>query len=149
MSGLIQVVEDYESEDEGLDILFGDTTEIPQDRRKQITQENVTIPELRRMIEQKEKDRLEYEEALKNDKFRGPKVEEDSTESEEEDFDTRQITYQGQNYILTYDNIVITDGMEVVGEWDPVKNKIFNWEEDMFQKHLKNRGPWRRKDEKY
>ena len=149
MSGLIQVVEDYESEDEGLDILFGDTTEIPPDRRKQITQENVTIPELRRMIEQKEKDRLEYEEALKNDKFRGPKVEEDSTDTEEEDFDTRQITYQGQNYILTYDNIVITDGMEVVGEWDPVKNKIFNWEEDMFQKHLKARGPWRRKDEKY
>lgn len=145
MSGLIKVVEDYESEDEGLDILFGDTTEIPPDRRKQITQENVTIPELRRMIEEKEK-------SMFGDSFRflEPKVEEDSTDTEDEDDSgARQITYQGQNYILTLDDIVTDDSFNIVGDWDPVKNKIFNWEKGMFQKHLKARGPWRRKDEKY
>ena len=146
MSGLIKVVEDYESEDEGLDILFGDTTEIPPDRRKQLTQETITIPELRRMIEERggvplNAPSLPYLE---------PKVEEDSTDSEDEDDSgARQIIYQGQDYVLTNDNVVTDDKFNIVGEWDPVKNKIFNWEKGMFQKHLKNRGPWRRKDEKY
>ena len=160
MSGLISVVEDYESEDEGLDILFGDTTEIPPDRRKQMTQQDATIPELRRMIEEKEKDRRDYEEALKNNKFVGSnslpylkmaEEKDSSSDSEDEDdSDAKQLVYQGQSYIrFPKDQLVTSEQGDMIGEWDPVKNKIFNWQKGMFQKHLKARGPWRKKDEKY
>ena len=145
MSGLISVVEDYESEDEGLDILFGDTTEIPPDRRKQMTQQDATIPELRRMIEEKEKDRRDYEEALKNNKFVGSNSLPYLKMAEE-----KQLVYQGQSYIrFPKDQLVTSEQGDMIGEWDPVKNKIFNWQKGMFQKHLKARGPWRKKDEKY
>tara|TARA_R100000231_G_scaffold131453_1_gene103493 strand:+ start:1578 stop:1949 length:372 start_codon:yes stop_codon:yes gene_type:complete len=118
----IVVVEDYESEDEGLAQLFGDTTVIPPDRRKQITRDNVTIEELKILIAEKEKEQQ--------------KIVED-TDEEEDDFDTRQITYQGVNYILGADDVVITDGMEIVGEWDG--KKIYNWEPGMLERHNKMR----------
>ena len=141
MSGGIVVVEDYESEDEGLDILFGDTTEIPPDRRKQITQEDVTIPELRRMIEEKGGVPL----VSSSLPYLNPKVEEDSTDSEEEENDAQQLVYQGLSYIrFPLDELVTTEEGEMAGEWDPVNKQIINWEEGMFQKHVKKRGPWRR-----
>jgi hypothetical protein len=119
MSQKIQVVEDYESEDEGFGNLFGDTTQIPPDRRKQLTTENITIDELKRLIAEKEQQ----------------KIVEDT--DEEEDYDAKQITYQGVNYILGADNIVITEDLEIVGEWDG--NKIIDWEPTMKERHEKLR----------
>lgn len=117
----IVVVEDYESEDEGLGNLFGDTTVIPPDRRKQLTTENITIDELKALIAEKEKEQQ--------------KIVEDT--DEEEDYDAKQITYQGVNYILGADNIVITDDFEIVGVWDG--KKIIDWEPTMKERHNKLR----------